>query len=170
MLYIPSILAAAIMLHVIKEVEPCHYLEYQKQLIEVLKTCEVCTQLLGVLFLEILLPVVFHRLFWNLIVHWLIVDLFQQDKVNACYKLILELLESHCKGNQGHKRKHRSIPSSPNGVIDPSFSCDSYDLRAVTSSVSPSPHPLFKRSRAQDQQMRLPSLNRMFVDVLSRPR
>ena len=171
MLYIPSILAAATMLHVIKEVEPCHYLEYQKELIGVLKTCEVCTQLLGVLFLEILLPVVFHRLFWNLIVHWLIVDLFQQDKVNACYKLILELLESHCKGNQGHKRKHRSIPSSPNGVIDASFSCDSSDDSwAVTSSVSSSPHPLFKRSRAHDQKMRLPSPNRMFVDVLSIPR
>ncbi|XWS29779.1 hypothetical protein CRYUN_Cryun24cG0059600 [Craigia yunnanensis] len=133
MLYIPSILATATMLHVIKEVEPFHFLEYQKQLIEVLKTCE--------------------------------------DKVNACYKLILELLESHCKGNQGHKRKHRSIPSSPNGVIDTSFSCDSSDDSwAVTSSVSSSPHPLFKRSRAQDQQMRLPSLNRMFVDVLSSPR
>ncbi|XVE87066.1 hypothetical protein DITRI_Ditri18aG0086400 [Diplodiscus trichospermus] len=132
-LYIPSILAAATMLHVIKEVEPCHYLEYQKQLLEVLKTCE--------------------------------------DKVNACYKLILELLESHCKGNQGHKRKHRSITSSPNGVIDASFSCDSSDDSwAVASSVSSSPHPLFKKSRAQDQQMRLPSLNRMFVDVLNSPR
>ncbi|XWS45219.1 hypothetical protein CRYUN_Cryun15aG0117400 [Craigia yunnanensis] len=133
MLYIPSILAAATMMHVIKEVEPCHYVEYQKQLIGVLKTCE--------------------------------------DKVNACYKLILELLESHCKGNQGRKRKHRSIPSSPNGVIDASFSCNSLDDSwAVTSSVSSSPQPLFKRSRAQDQQMRLPSLNRMFVDVLSSPR
>ncbi|XP_022752090.1 cyclin-D3-3-like [Durio zibethinus] len=130
--YIPSILAAATMLHVIKEVEPYHYLEYQKQLIGVLKTCE--------------------------------------DKVNACYKLILELLESHCKGNQGHKRKHRSIPSSPNGVIDAFFSCDSSDdLWAVTSSVSPSRQLPYKRSRAEDQHMRLPSLNRMFVDVLSSP-
>ncbi|XVF59356.1 hypothetical protein PTKIN_Ptkin07bG0269000 [Pterospermum kingtungense] len=131
MLYMPSILAAATMLHVIKEVEACHYLEYQKQLIAVLKiTCE--------------------------------------DKVDACYKLILELLESPCKGNQGHKRKHRSIPSSPNGVIDASFSCDSSnDSWAVTSLISSSPQPLFKRRRAQEQQMRLPSLNRMFVDVLS---
>ncbi|XVF15499.1 hypothetical protein REPUB_Repub09cG0159100 [Reevesia pubescens] len=133
MVYIPSVLAAATMLHVIKEVEPCHYLEYQKQLIGVLKTCE--------------------------------------DKVNACYKLILEFLESHCKGNQGHKRKHRSIPSSPSGVIDASFCCDSSDDSwTMTSSVSSLPQPLFKRSRPQDQQMRLPSLNRMFVDVLSSPR
>ncbi|XP_022740595.1 cyclin-D3-3-like [Durio zibethinus] len=133
MLYTPSILAAATMLHVIKEVEPCRYLEYQKQLIGILKICE--------------------------------------DKVNACYKIILELLESQYKGNQCHKRKHRSIPSSPNGVIDASLSCDSSDDSwAVASSVSSSPQPLLKRSRAQEQQMRLPSLNRMFVDVLSSPR
>ncbi|KAK8487832.1 hypothetical protein V6N11_049591 [Hibiscus sabdariffa] len=134
MLYIPSIITAATMVHVVKEIEPCHYLEYQKQLIGVLKTCE--------------------------------------DKVNACYKLILELLETHCKGNRGHKHKHRSIPSSPNDVIDASFSCDnSVDSGAVTSSVSSFPHPRFKRTRAPDQQMRLPSLNRMFVvDVHSSPR
>ncbi|GMI68058.1 CYCLIN D3;2 [Hibiscus trionum] len=131
MLYIPSILAAATMLHVIKEIEPCHYLEYQKKLIGVVKTCE--------------------------------------DKVNACYKLILELLESYCKGNQGHKRRHRSIPSSPDDVIDASFSCD-IDSWSVTSLVSSFPHPQFKRSRAPDQQIGLPSLNSMFVDVLSSPR
>ncbi|XP_039036418.1 cyclin-D3-3-like [Hibiscus syriacus] len=130
MLYVPSILAAATMMHIIKEVEPCHYLEYQKQLIGVLKICE--------------------------------------DKVNACYELISELLESQYKGNLGHKRKHRSIPSSPSDVVDVSFNCDSPDdLWVVTSSVSSSPQPPFKRSKAQDQQMRLPSLNRMFVDVLS---
>ncbi|KAK8716650.1 hypothetical protein V6N13_043955 [Hibiscus sabdariffa] len=119
LLYTPSILAAATMLHVIKEIEPCHYHEYQKQLIGVLKTCE--------------------------------------DEVNACHKFILELLGSHCKGNQGHKRKHPSIPSSPNGVIDASFPCDnSVDSWSVTSSVSSFPHPQFKRRRA--------------LDVLSSPR
>ncbi|MBA0677729.1 hypothetical protein Goari_019119 [Gossypium aridum] len=124
MLYIPSILAAATMLHVIKDIEPCHYLEYQKQLIGVLKICE--------------------------------------DEVNSCYELISELLES-----RGHKRKRRLVPSpsSPNGVIDASFSCDNLvDSWAVTtSSVSSSSYPQFKRSRAPDQQMRLPSVNRMFV-------
>lgn len=59
----PSILAAATMLHAIKEVEPYNYLEYQKQLIEVLKTCQVGTQLLRVCNVLIFsLPVVFHRL------------------------------------------------------------------------------------------------------------
>ncbi|MBA0581784.1 hypothetical protein Gorai_023955 [Gossypium raimondii] len=127
MLYIPSILAAATMLHVIKDIEPCHYLEYQKQLIGVLKICE--------------------------------------DEVNSCYELISELLES-----RGHKSKRRLVPSpsSPNGVIDASFSCDNLvDSWAVTtSSVSSSSYPQFKRSRAPDQQMRLPSVNRMFVDPL----
>ncbi|KAL1183444.1 hypothetical protein V6Z11_A02G183200 [Gossypium hirsutum] len=127
MLYIPSILAAATMLHVIKDIEPCHYVEYQKQLIGVLKICE--------------------------------------DEVNSCYELISELLES-----RGHKRKRRLVPSpsSPNGVIDASFSSDNLvDSWAVTtSSVSSSSYPQFKRSRAPDQQMRLPSVNRMFVDPL----
>ncbi|MBA0707072.1 hypothetical protein Golax_019151 [Gossypium laxum] len=124
MLYIPSILAAATMLHVIKDIEPCHYLEYQKQLIGVLKICE--------------------------------------DEVNSCYELISELLES-----RGHKRKRRLVPSpsSPNGVIDASFSCDNLvdSWAMTTSSVSSSSYPQFKRSRAPDQQMRLPSVNRMFV-------
>ncbi|XP_039000930.1 cyclin-D3-3-like isoform X2 [Hibiscus syriacus] len=123
------ITAAATMLHVVKEVEPCYHLEYQKQLTGVLKTCE--------------------------------------GKVNACYELISEVL-SRNKTNEAHKRKHKSIPRSPNGVIDASFSFDSSDDSWVmTPSVSSSPRHPFKRSRAQDQQMRLPSLNRMFVDVLS---
>ncbi|KAB2094567.1 hypothetical protein ES319_A02G168200v1 [Gossypium barbadense] len=125
------ITAAATMLHVIKDIEPCHYVEYQKQLIGVLKICE--------------------------------------DEVNSCYELISELLES-----RGHKRKRRLVPSpsSPNGVIDASFSSDNLvDSWAVTtSSVSSSSYPQFKRSRAPDQQMRLPSVNRMFVDPVSSPR
>ncbi|KAK8495442.1 hypothetical protein V6N12_037095 [Hibiscus sabdariffa] len=51
MLYVPSILAAATMLYVIKEIEPGHYLQYQKQLIRVLKTSEyevkVCCELIS---------------------------------------------------------------------------------------------------------------------------
>ncbi|XP_016720076.2 cyclin-D3-3 isoform X1 [Gossypium hirsutum] len=156
MLYIPSILAAATMLHVIKDIEPCHYLEYQKQLIGVLKICEVYNYF-GVLY------------HWILIVFRIIPGfVFRQDEVNSCYELISELLES-----RGHKRKRRLVPSpsSPNGVIDASFSCDNLvDSWAVTtSSVSSSSYPQFKRTRAPDQQMRLPSVNRMFVDLVSRP-
>ncbi|KAK8479391.1 hypothetical protein V6N13_024234 [Hibiscus sabdariffa] len=129
MLYVPSILAAATMLYVIKEIEPGHYLEYRKQLIRVLKTSEF--------------------------------------EVNVCCELISQLLEGHSKRNKGAKRKHGSISSSPNGVIDAPFSCsNSGDLCTATSS----PQLLFKRSRSKDQQMRLPLVNRMLVDVLSSPR
>ncbi|GMJ08722.1 CYCLIN D3;2 [Hibiscus trionum] len=129
MLYVPSILAAATMLYVIKEIEPGHYLEYRKQLIRVLKTSEY--------------------------------------EVNVCCELISELLEGHSKRNKGGKCKHGSISSSPNAVIDASFSCgNSGDLCTATSS----PQLLFKRSRSNDQKMRLPSVNRMFIDVLSSPR
>jgi cyclin D3 len=71
------------------------------------------------------------------------------------------------------KRKRVSEPSSPGGVIDASFSCDSSnDSWTVASSVSLSLslQPMFKRSRAQDQQMRLPSVNRVSIDVLNSPR
>ncbi|XP_050208193.1 cyclin-D3-3 isoform X2 [Mercurialis annua] len=130
MCYLPSALATAIMLHVIKEVEPCNEGEYQNQLMSVIQ--------------------------------------IDEDKVNECYKLILEL-----PGNEipSYKRKYPSAPGSPNGVIDAYFSCDSSnDSWNVSSSVSSSPLPQFKRSRIQDQQMRLPSLHRTFVDVLTSPR
>jgi cyclin D3 len=42
MSYLPSILATVTMLHVIKEGDPRNQLEYQNQLMAVLKTNEVC--------------------------------------------------------------------------------------------------------------------------------
>ncbi|KAJ6378516.1 hypothetical protein OIU78_028705 [Salix suchowensis] len=90
-----------------------------------------------------------------------------EDEVNECYKLIIELSGSQ---NQCHKRKYLSKPSSPNGVIDASFNSESSnDSWAVTSSHSLASVSQFKRSRAQVQQMRLPSLNCMCVDMLSSP-
>lgn len=93
-----------------------------------------------------------------------------QDVVNECYKLILELSSGH--GNLNPlKRKHVSVPGSPSGVIDASFSCEnSNDSWTLASSVSSSPEPRFKRNRAHIQQMRLPSLNRTIVDAISSPR
>ncbi|KAF8406276.1 hypothetical protein HHK36_008361 [Tetracentron sinense] len=132
--YLPSVVATATMLHVINQVEPCNPIEYQTQLMGVLK--------------------------------------ISKDKVDDCYKLILELSDTHGHGQKNtHKRKYDLISSSPNGVIDASLSCDSSsDSWAMAPHVSWSPEPLFKKSRSQDQQMRLPSLNRVFVDVLSSPR
>ncbi|XP_041028368.1 cyclin-D3-2 isoform X1 [Juglans microcarpa x Juglans regia] len=101
-----------------------------------------------------------------------VLKISEQEKVNECCKLIQEISESHgqCIHNQSRKRKNVSIPSSPKGVIDAYFSSDSSnDSWAVASLVSSSPEPRFKRSKAQDQQMRLPSLNRVSVGVLSSP-
>lgn len=136
MSYLPSILAAAIMIHVIKEIEPFNATEYIDQLVGLLKISE--------------------------------------EQVNQCYKLILKLLVCH-EGIFGlqQKRKRVSEPSSPGGVIDASFSCESSNdswTATVASSVSLSLEPLFKRSRVQEQQMRLPSVNRFSIDVLNSPR
>ncbi|XP_050128689.1 cyclin-D3-2-like [Malus sylvestris] len=129
--YLPSVLATATMLYVIVEIEAFNPVEYQNQLMNLLKV--------------------------------------SKDRVNECSKLILEL--SGSVENQSHKRKHLSVPSSPNGVINASFSCDmSNGSWAVASLDSSSPDPQFKRSRLQNQQMRLPSLNRVSVDVLSSSR
>ncbi|KAF3446611.1 hypothetical protein FNV43_RR11791 [Rhamnella rubrinervis] len=83
----------------------------------------------------------------------------EKDKVEDCCKLILELVSVNL-GNQSNKRKFGSMPGSPNGVMDVSFSSDSSnDSWALASSVSSSPEPLYKKSRAQDQ-----------LDFLSIPR
>lgn len=110
--------------------------------------------------------------YWNSVAQWLILIRLKQAEVKECYKLIQELAGSNCNEKHGHKRKHSWIPCSPSGVVDASFSSDSSnDLWGVTviQSVSSSLEPRLKRSRAPDQQMRLPPLNRMFVDVLSTP-
>ncbi|TKY55674.1 Cyclin-D3-2 protein [Spatholobus suberectus] len=134
MSYLPSTLAAATMIHVIKEIEPFNATEYIDQLLGLLKIGE--------------------------------------EQVNQCYKIIQKLLGCYEGIYSLHqKRKRLSEPGSPGGVIDASFSCDSSnDSWAVSSSASLSLEPLFKRSRAQDQQMRLPSVNRVSIDVLNSPR
>ncbi|KDP41686.1 hypothetical protein JCGZ_16093 [Jatropha curcas] len=87
-----------------------------------------------------------------------------KDKVDNCSELIMELA-SRGHGisiSQSNKRKYDSIPGSPNGVIDVSFSSDSSnDSWAVTPSVSSSPEPLSKKSRA------LQSLKHATADFLS---
>ncbi|XP_027362246.1 cyclin-D3-2-like [Abrus precatorius] len=95
-----------------------------------------------------------------------------EEQVNECYKLMLKKLVC-CEGihNLCQKRKRLSEPSSPGGVIDASFSCESSnDSWAVASSVTLSLEPVFKKSKVQEQQMRLPLVNHVSVDVLSSPR
>ncbi|MCL7033044.1 hypothetical protein MKW94_014824 [Papaver nudicaule] len=127
--YLPSVLATAVMLHVIDEVEPENSMEYQNQLMTVLK--------------------------------------LTKEDVNECYQFVMKWAFS-CNGN---KRKYGSIPSSPNAVIDVSFSFSDSSNESwaiATPSVSSSPEqplPLFKKSRTEDQQMRLPSFNRGVVGI-----
>lgn len=114
MLYLPSVIATATMLHIVNGVAPSLGLEYEDQL-------------LGILGI-------------------------QKDKVDDCWKLIIELA-SRGGGAQSKKRKFGSIPGSPNGIMDVSFSSDSSnDSWAVAaSSVSSSPLPVSKKIKTQDQ-------------------
>ncbi|KAK6241099.1 hypothetical protein SCA6_006488 [Theobroma cacao] len=137
--YLPSVLATATMMHVIGQVEPFNPIDYQNQLLSVLK--------------------------------------ISKERVNDCCKLILDLStrpqnNAYSSNPHPHKRKLEMVPSSPSGVIDAAFSSDcSNDSWAAGSSgsVSSSPEPPFKKSRAQEQGMRLPSLNRFFVDIVGSP-
>nr|APR64036.1 cyclin D3.1 family protein [Populus tomentosa]QWX39181.1 cyclin [Populus tomentosa] len=72
-----------------------------------------------------------------------------KDKVEDCSKFLMEFaLRDHFK-LLSNKRKFCSLPGSPSGVVDVSFSSDSSnDSWSVASSVSSSPKPLSKRSRA----------------------
>ncbi|KAH6832740.1 hypothetical protein C2S53_006344 [Perilla frutescens var. hirtella] len=90
------------------------------------------------------------------------------EKIDDCHKLILEAMDG-----LNHKfcceRKFESIPSSPSGVIDAYFSSNSsVDSWTVALSASSSPEPLFKRSRAQEQHMRLAPLSSMSVGLADR--
>ncbi|KAH7523668.1 hypothetical protein FEM48_Zijuj06G0036300 [Ziziphus jujuba var. spinosa] len=90
----------------------------------------------------------------------------EKEKVEDCCKLVLELTSVKL-GNQSNKRKFGSEPGSPNGVMDVSFSSDSSnDSWAVASSVSSSPEPLSKKSRAIQDQL----LHTTSADFLSIPR
>ncbi|XVF36336.1 hypothetical protein REPUB_Repub19eG0049600 [Reevesia pubescens] len=94
-----------------------------------------------------------------------------KDKVDECCKLIIELAK-RVERNQSNKRRFSSIPGSPNGVMDVSFSSDSSnDSWAVASyvSVSSSPEgPLSKKSRTQQDQL-LQRLSHSPSDFLSIP-
>ncbi|GLT93540.1 hypothetical protein SLE2022_113300 [Rubroshorea leprosula] len=91
-----------------------------------------------------------------------------KDKVDDCFKLITESAIYH--STQSNKRKFGSIPSSPNGVMEVSFSSDSSnDSWSVTSSVSSSPEPMCKKIRTEQDQL-LQRLSNAPPDPLSIPR
>lgn len=147
MSFLPSVVATATMLHVVNNIEPCLHVEYQNQLLGILGIDKVCSPFNPNLQVPIF-PILKHgkyEFFIQVLKLWLNL---KQDKVDDCYKLVVELSSSggHCKPS--NKRKFGSIPGSPNGVIDMSFSSDSSnDSWAVASSVSSSPEPLSKKRK-----------------------
>ncbi|TKY57857.1 Cyclin-D3-1 protein [Spatholobus suberectus] len=89
-----------------------------------------------------------------------------KEKVEECYKLMLEVVsgydEEGKRSKLKKKRKFESIPCSPNGVMDGSFSCDSSDDSWELGASVPSS----KKTRTQDQLL----LNHSNSDFLSIPR
>ncbi|XP_028806940.1 cyclin-D3-1 [Neltuma alba] len=92
-----------------------------------------------------------------------------KDKVEECHELIMEFT-TEFQVKQSNKRAFGSLPGSPNGVMDASFSCDSSnDSWAVAASVSSSPEPLSKKARTQDQLL-LNHPNSEFLSIPPAPR
>lgn len=147
------------MLHVIHQMEPCNPLHYENQLLGVLNISEVVFLPLSYRFFLVRFEE--KSLFFNSNRY-----VFQQEKVKECFQLMLE-----SSSISGQKRKNISEPTTPNGILDSSFNSNgSNDSWTSSASSSSSPLHLFKKPRTEkDQQMQLPSLHCMFVDVLSSP-
>ncbi|CAI9769965.1 unnamed protein product [Fraxinus pennsylvanica] len=90
------------------------------------------------------------------------------EQVNDCS----ELMSETSKTGSG---RFCEVPSSPNGVMDGLFlssdsSNDSWEVTScISSSWSSSHRPLLKKRRVEEQQMKLPSLSRVFVDAAGSP-
>ena len=155
--YLPSVIASATMLIVVKDIDPCRLMEYQNQLMDALKVSKVGANLI----ISVLASAIYRFRYPYFVLNLQLVNLdcsfeLMQETINECYKLILEIMDD--QGNkhyQNGKRKHQPIPGSPNGVVDAYFSCDSSnDSWDVVLSASPSKQ-MFKRSRVQDKLMML---------------
>ncbi|WCJ17757.1 CYCLIN D3 1 [Euphorbia peplus] len=122
--FLPSVLATATMMHVIDQVEPFNSIDYQNQLLGILKINKEKVNDCYELICELLKCRSNHN-----------------NNHNYYY------YEKKCL-----KRKYddeEAIPSSPSGVIDAIFSCDNSNDSWIlnSSSVSSSPQPIFKKSR-----------------------
>ncbi|XP_028760493.1 cyclin-D3-3 [Neltuma alba] len=126
MSYLPSIIAAATMVHVMREIEPFNVVECRNQLLALLKISE-------------------------------------EEQVNQCYELVLGILCCHQDVQNLHgRRKRRSEPRSPNGVIDVFFNNDSSNDSWASGTVSVAEEPVLKKNRSQEQPMQLPALSRSY--------
>lgn len=155
--YLPSVMATAAMLHVVESIEPCLGVDFENQLFDILAVDKV-----EIFYLSYILHFIFK---FDFILEMLI--MYKQDQVE---KLKLKLaMEGY--GNKSNKRKFGSVPGSPNGVMDVSFSSDtSNDSWPVALSVSSSPEPLSKKSRAEDLLMQRQNHANVSPDFLTVPR
>jgi cyclin D3 len=147
--YLPSVLATATMMHVIDQVETFNPIDYQTQLLDVLKITKVYIVYLVIIHYFCL---VFKSLTQP---HYILIIAHDingstaafvclQEKVNDCYGLILELSRTRAIAN--NKPKKRKFEPTP----------------LQGSSVSSSLETLFKKGRTQDQWV--------FVDIIGSPR
>ncbi|XP_055834185.1 cyclin-D3-3-like [Solanum dulcamara] len=75
-----------------------------------------------------------------------------KDNVEECYRLIQEVA-CNIDFHHSYKRKFGTLPGSPTGVMDVSFSSDySNDSWSVATSVTSSPKPLSKKTRRESRE------------------
>lgn len=146
--YLPSVLATATMLHVINQIEPCNPIDYQNQLLSVLKISKEEVKECYEMIFEI---------------------------TNTCEYGHENGDHSKKRKRMYVEEMMMMRASSPSCVVDAHFSSSTCDGSNDSWTSYPDPQHVFKKSRgAQEQQMRLSSssLNnnrRLFVDAVGNP-
>lgn len=166
--YVPSVLATATMMHVIDQIEPSNPVDYQNQLLGVLNISKDKVNDCYQLILE------------------KSSDCNKSDKNCNSKRSFDEMMMMNNFPHISSTSSSDIIPSSPSGVMDAYYlSCDSSNdswdaantmtvtsSSSLSSSVSSSPVLTRKKTRVNEQPMplQLPSLSRVFVDLVATPR
>lgn len=166
--YVPSVLATATMMHVIDQIEPSNPVDYQNQLLGVLNISKDKVNDCYQLIVE------------------KSSDGNKSDKNCNSKRSFDEMMMMNNFPHISSTSSSDIIPSSPSGVMDAYYlSCDSSNdswdaantmtvtsSSSLSSSVSSSPVLTRKKTRVNEQPMplQLPSLSRVFVDLVATPR
>lgn len=168
MSFVPSVLATATMMHVIDQIEPSNPVDYQNQLLGVLNISKDKVNDCYQLIVE------------------KSSDGNKSDKNCNSKRSFDEMMMMNNFPHISSTSSSDIIPSSPSGVMDAYYlSCDSSNdswdaantmtvtsSSSLSSSVSSSPVLTRKKTRVNEQPMplQLPSLSRVFVDLVATPR
>lgn len=169
MSFVPSVLATATMMHVIDQIEPSNPVDYQNQLLGVLNISKDKVNDCYQLIVE------------------KSSDGNKSDKnCNSKRSFDEMMMMNNFPPTSSSTSSSDIIPSSPSGVMDAYYlSCDSSNdswdaantmtvtsSSSLSSSVSSSPVLTRKKTRVNEQPMplQLPSLSRVFVDLVATPR